>query len=174
MNFIRLLLLIPVITVAFVAQAADEVAPPNGIVKFHAVKEIIDLVPKQTIMQLKIPSQMEAAKTAANTALSENALGNWVTWKVKVLNWEPWDSPGVVPNKFRISVPDQTMNVNGTVFGVRILVYLGADAGPIVTKLKKGAEVTVTSYLNRVDFTTNKPEGLKFNLDMMRTQIEAK
>jgi hypothetical protein len=174
MNSIRLTLLIVGLNAvsALVASAADETAPPNGVVNFHSAKEIVDLIPRQAMMQLKIPTQAEAAKTAANAALSQNALDKWVSWKVKVVKWEPWDSPGVVPNKFRISVADQNMNVNGTLIGVRMLVYLGADAEPIVTKLNKGADVTVTSFLNRVDVTNNKAEGLKVNLDMTRTKIE--
>ena len=173
MNFPRLTPLVAILVFTLAAQA-DDIAPPNGVVDFHSVKEIVDLVPRQALMQLKIPTQMEAAKTAANSALSQNALNKWVTWKVKVQKWEPWDAPGVVPSKFRISVPEQTMNVNGTVFGVRMMIYLGADAEPVVTKLNKGTEITVTSFLNRVDFTTNKAEGTKLNFDMTRTKIEAK
>jgi hypothetical protein len=174
MNFIRLLPLITAMAVALAADAADDTSPPNGVVNFHAVKEIVDLVPKHALMQLKLPTQMETAKTEANTALTQNAEGKWVTWKVKVVKWEPWDARGVVPSKFRITTQEQPMNVNGTVFGVRMTVFLGADAEPVVTKLNKGAEVTVTSYLNQVDFTSNKGEGIKLNLDMTRTKIEAK
>jgi hypothetical protein len=52
-----------------------------------------------------------------------------------------------------------------------MMVYLGADQGPAVTKLNKGAEITITSFLNRADITTNKGEGTKLNFDMMRTKI---
>ena len=173
MNFIRFSSLLVFIAVSVPAKAADETAPPNGVANFHSVKEIVDLVPRQTLMQLKIQSQMESARTAANAALVQSAKDKWLTCKVKVVKWEPWDSPGVVPSKFRIDAQEQMMNINGVTFGARMMVYLGADAEDVVTKLNKGAEVTVTSYLNRVDFTNNKGEGTKLNLDMTRTKIEA-
>ena len=174
MNFLRLTPLAAALAITLAARASDDIAPPNGVVNFHSVKEIVDLVPKHALMQVKIPTQAEAAKTEANAALAQNAEGKWVSWKVKVVKWEPWDARGVVPSKFRIETQDLPMNVGGTAFSVRMLVYLGAEAEPAVTKLNKGAEITVTSYLNRVDLTSNKGEVPKLNLDMTRTKIEGK
>lgn len=161
---------------ALVANATNtnDTAPPNGIADFRSVKEIVDLVPPDAIMQLKVPARREAAKTDANLTLARYAVGKWVSWKVKVGQWPAWDSPWVMPNKSRIDVPEQAMNVDGTVFGVRMMVYLGAEAEPIAAKLHKGDEVTMTSYLHKAAFTIDKEEGLTLNLGLSRTQIEPK
>jgi hypothetical protein len=99
-------------------------------------------------------------------------LGKIASWKVKVVKWEPWDAPGEVPSKFSIQPVDQLMNVKGVPLGVRMWIYLPAEAGPVVTKFAKSAEVTVTGNLLRADLTTNKSEGLKLNFDMTKTKIE--
>jgi hypothetical protein len=151
------------------APAQDAPEAPT----FHSVKELADLVPRKTIAQMKVSTQTEAAKTEANGLFVQNAVGKYATWKIKVVKWMPWDAPGVVPSKFRIEALEQTVNINGTPVGVRMWIYLPADAESVVTKLSRGSEATVTGHLNRVDFTTNKGEGVKLNIDMMRTKIEA-
>jgi hypothetical protein len=171
MNPIRTSLIAAAVA-CLVASSAQAQNAPQDAPAFHSVKEVVDLVPKKTIMQLKVTSEMEAAKTEANGLLAQNAVGKFATWKIKVVKWTPWDAPGVVPSKFRVDALEQTINVNGSVIGVRMMIYLPAEAEPIVTKLSRGSEATVTGHLNRVDFTTNKGEGIKLNFDMTRTKIE--
>jgi hypothetical protein len=172
MNLVRPASLIAGAVACLIANFANAQNAPQEAPTFHSVKEVVELVPKKTIMQMKVPTQMEAAKTEANGLLAQNALGKFATWKIKVVKWSPWDAPGVVPSKFRVDALEQTVNVNGAVIGVRMMVYLPADAEAIVTKLSRGSEATVTGHLNRVDFTNNKGEGLKLNFDMTRTKIE--
>jgi hypothetical protein len=170
MKLIHPVSLLIAIAVASIASAPAQDAPEAP--AFHSVRELADLIPHKTIMQLKVPSQMEAAMTEANGLLAQNAVDKYATWKIKVVSWVPWDAPGVVPSKFRISTLEQAINVNGSVIGVRMMVYLPAEAEPMVKKLSRGSEATVTGHLNGVNFTNNKGEGLKLNVEMRRTKIE--
>jgi hypothetical protein len=94
--------------------------------------------------------------------------------KVRVKKWEPFEAEGVVPIKFRVEAEDETVNASGAVIVVHTWVNLGADAEPIITKLTRGAEITVTSFLNRVELANDQGEGLKLELALARTKVKAK
>ena len=132
------------------------------------------MIPQHVRGQLKSPNEMEAAKAAANAAFAEKAVYKWITVKIKVNKWEPFQADGVIPVKYRLEAQDETVNVSGTAISVHMWVNLGADAEPIVTKLARGSEITVTSYLNRVELTGNPGEELKLEVQMARTKIKAK
>lgn len=172
MTSTRLLFLAAFVSAQFFGNIAPAQETPKNGGDFHSAKDIIDLIPHPMVMRLKVASQMEAAKGEANAILEKGARTKTATLKVKAVRWEPWDAPGEVPSKFRLQPLDQTINVNGTAIGVRMWIYLPAEAGPALAKVFRGSELTITGFLNRADFTTNKGEGLKLNLDITRTKIE--
>jgi len=173
MTSTRLLMLAAFVSSQFLGNAVvvAQDAPKNA-GDFHSAKEIVDLIPHAVIMRLKVASQMDAAKSEANAILEKGARTKTATLKVKVVRWEPWDAAGEVPSKFRLQPVDQTVNVNGAAIVVRVWLYLPAEAGPALAKAFRGSELTITGFLNRVDFTTNKGEGPRLNIDITRTTIE--
>ena len=177
MNFVRPAFLAFALALAVATHlfaAGEETSPQKGVADFRSLKELLDVIPQHVRGQLKSPKEMEAARLAANAALTEKAVYKWITVKIRVNKWEPYEAEGVIPIKYRVEAQDETVNVSGTVISVHIWVNLGADAEPIVTKLARGSEITVTSYLNRVELTRNAGDELKLEVQMARTKIKAK
>jgi len=175
MNFICLPFLAATLALVVAVQAAEEIAPPNGVADFNSVKDILDLVPKRALMQLKNPREIEAAKTTANAAFAQRALHKWITLKIRIKKWQPYEAQGVIPSKYRVEAEEEIANVSGALVGVRAWVNLGAAAEPIITKMVHGEELTVTSYLNRVELAANPGDAqVKLNLELSRTTIKPK
>ena len=176
MSFIRLTFLAITLALALAlagsVPAAEETSPPKGVADFRSLKELLEVVPKHVLVELKSPKDMEAAKAKANAAFEQKALFKWITLKIKVAKCEPFEAEGVIPIKYRVEAQEETANVSGTAVGVHIWVNLGADAEKIVPRLVRGAELTVTSYLNRVELTNNPGEEMKLNLVMARTKVK--
>src|SRR5436190_13257101 len=62
--------------------------------QFHSLKEIMNLVPKQTLIQLKVATKSEAARLSANKIFSEKAQNMNATLKVRVEGYQPWQYEG--------------------------------------------------------------------------------
>ena len=56
---------------------------------FASLKDVIALLPRDVIKDLKQPSQIEAARRTANEILQRDAVGKTVTLEVELGEWAP-------------------------------------------------------------------------------------
>jgi hypothetical protein len=174
MNFVRRAFLAAALVSTVGSLAAQEISPPKGVADFRSLHELLEVVPKHVLAQLKTPKDAGSARMTANAAFADKALHKWVTLKVRVKKWEPFEAPGVVPIKYRVEAEEESANASGVIIPVQTWVNLGADAEPIVTNLAHGEDLTVTAFLNRVEITDTPGGELKLNLELARTKVKPK
>ncbi len=97
------------------AHAQDKPAATE----FRSQRQILELIPRQQMMQFRTSSLIEKTREAANRILDAQARGKPVTLRVKVLESIPLSDPGDF--KFRINAFEQTVNLYGVSIGVRFL-----------------------------------------------------
>lgn len=153
------------------AQTKPEAGAPES---FHTVKEILDLVPKETLKQLKVPGKGEAARKSANQLLAQKALRKNATFKVKTLNWLPWKHE-LNPDKIHVLVPQQFVDTGGSKLPLNLWVTVADDKDPGLAKSTKGQEITLAGQLVEVEFRinpTNPSVGLEFHVNLGHCKVE--
>lgn len=166
-------ILLPYLVCCWVFLGLAARAQNSAAADFKSAKQIIELVPRQQLMQFRTSSLMEGARASANKILDAKVKGKRATLRVKVSEWKAWEGPGgELGIKFRMDTQEQTVNQNGVSIGVRFYVFLPADQEQALARVPKGQEISVTGTLTRADFTANANEGLKLNLDLLDTKIE--
>ena len=148
------------------AHAQDKPAATG----FRSQKQILELIPRQQMMQFRTSSLIEKTREAANRILDAQARGKPVTLRVKVLESIPLTDPGDF--KFRINAFEQTVNLYGVSIGVRFYAYVSAGQEKAMSRISRGQDVTLSGSLMRVEFTATAEEGVKLNLDMGDTVVE--
>lgn len=141
--------------------------------EYRSIKELIDLLPKQTVMQLKVQNKMSAALEAANQLFIQKAQHKAGILNVKADGWQPLHLEGN-PDAFEINVPFQTINVNGTSMGLVTWVTLSDDQRPALEKLQKGKEVSISGELGRVYLKNSPPNGLVLRVELGHSKVVRK
>jgi hypothetical protein len=152
------------------AAAQNKPGAPRDLSQFHSIKEIIDLIAKQTLLQLKVPVKSEAARAVANEILARKAVNTRVTFKVRVETWQPWSSPGN-PDKFTITAPSQTMNFSGVAMNIQTWMSVPPEGEIGLAGLQKGRDATVTGEIGRAQISNNPSEGLVFHLSLRHSLV---
>jgi hypothetical protein len=119
---------------------------------FASLKDVIALLPRDVIKDLKQPSQIEAARRTANDILQRDAVGKTVTIEVELGEWAPWAGQDTDTDKIRIGVRDMPVDVSGLDFIVRLWVMLPPDQQAFLDKARAGMKVKATGTLTRFAF----------------------
>ena len=120
---------------------------------FASLKDVIALLPRDVIKDLKQPSQIEAARRSANEILQRDVVGKTVTIEVELGEWAPWAGQDTDTDKIRIGVRDMPVDVSGLDFMVRLWVMLPPDQQAFLDKARPGMKVKATGTLTRFAFT---------------------
>lgn len=155
------------------AAAQNKAAAPKDQSQFHSIKEIIDLIPKKTLLELKVPVKSRTAQASANEVLARKAVNMRATLKVRVGSWQPWSGPGN-PDKFTITVPWQTMNFGGVAMRIQIWVSLPPEGERGLSGLQNGRDATVTGEIGQAQISNNPPEGLVFHFSLHHAMVGAR
>jgi hypothetical protein len=135
--------------------------------QFTNATEIIETVPKQSIMALRGGGKRaEPATIQVNEFLKQTAVSKGATLHVRVNKIER--APGV-GHAWRIEAADETIRVGATSIILKIYAYLPESQTAAVAKLKKGDEVTVTGTMGRADFTST--DKLAFHIDLNQSTL---
>lgn len=121
---------------------------------FASLDDVIALLPREVIKDLKQPSQIEAARRTANEILQRDAVGKTVTIEVELGEWAPWAGEEDNTDKIRIGVRDIPVDVSGLDFTVRLWVMLPPTEQAFLDKARPGMKVKATGKLTRFAFTT--------------------
>jgi hypothetical protein len=121
---------------------------------FASLKDVIALLPRDVIKDLKQPSQIEAARRTANEILQRDAVGKTVTLEVELGEWAPWSGQETDTDKIRIGVRDMPVDVAGLDFIVRLWVMLPPTEQAFLDKARAGMKVKATGKLTRFAFTS--------------------
>jgi hypothetical protein len=121
---------------------------------FASLDDVIALLPREVIKNLKQPSQIEAARRAANEILQRDAVGKTVTIEVELGEWAPWSGQDTDTDKIRIGVRDMPADVSGLDFVVRLWVMLPPTEQAFLDKARSGMKVKATGKLTRFAFTS--------------------
>jgi len=120
---------------------------------FASLKDVIALIPREVIKDLKQPSQIEAARRTANEILQRDAVGKTVTIEVELGEWAPWAGNEASTDTIRIGVRDMPVDVSGLDFIVRLWVMLPPAEQAFLDKARGGMKVKATGTLTRFAFT---------------------
>ncbi len=131
------------------ARTAQAPAKPD----FASLKDVIALLPRDVIKDLKQPSQIEAARRTANEILQRDVVGKTVTIEVELGEWAPWAGQDTDTDKIRIGVRDMPVDISGLDFIVRLWVMLPPDQQAFLDKARPGMKVKATGTLTRFAFT---------------------
>ncbi len=137
---------------------------------FASLKDLIALLPRDVIKDLKQPSQIEAARRAANEILQKDAVGKTVTIEVELGEWAPWAGQDTDTDKIRIGVRDMPVDVSGLDFIVRLWVMLPPTEQAFLDKARAGMKVKATGKLTRFAFTSASG-GLFLDGDMRNSTL---
>jgi hypothetical protein len=121
---------------------------------FTSLKELVALIPRETIKSFKQPSQIETARQAANVILNQQAVEKTASIDVEIGEWEPWSGGENPTDSIRLGVRETDVDVSGLDFKVRLWVFLPATQQAVLEKLRPGSKVTASGRLNRLSFTT--------------------
>jgi hypothetical protein len=121
---------------------------------FSSLDDVIALLPREVIKDLKQPSQIEAARRTANEILQRDAVGKTVTIEVELGEWAPWAGQDTDTDKIRVGVRDMPVDVSGLDFIVRLWVMLPPTEQTFLDKAKTGMKVKATGTLTRFAFTS--------------------
>jgi len=141
---------------------------------FTSVKQILDLVPKETLRQVTLPVKGEAARKSANQLLAQKALRKNATFKVRALNWEPWKNENN-PDRIHVFVPQQFINTGATSLRLNLWVTVADDKDPGLLKSSKGQEMTLVGVIGEVEFRVNPwnpAAGLEFLVSLGHCKVE--
>jgi hypothetical protein len=152
--------------------AADPKPAAGAKAQIQSAKDILSLVPKPTLQDLKQKLKADAARLAANEALSREAKDKPASFKIKSVNWDPWDNPGM-EEKYRMMI-SQPLSAGGLNMQVNMWFYFTADQQAALAKTGKGQDLTVSGELYEVRFDNNPPEGLTLHIDVRKAKVEGR
>lgn len=151
------------------AAAAGASAQNKPAGQFHSLKDLLDLVPKKTMQEWKMPLKSDAARRAADEIFLKEAKTKIASLKVKAAAWEPSGSGEEGSDKYRMVV-GQALNVNGVALQANIWIYFPADQGAALSQTPRGQEVTVAGELGNVEIK-NDSAGLRMVVNLVHAKI---
>ena len=120
---------------------------------FKSLDEVLKVLPKDVLKDLKQPSKIEAARRTANEVLQKEVVDKIVTFELELGEWTPWAGATDETDKIRVGVKDMPVDIVGLDFVVRLWVMLPRDQELILKKIRPGDEVEVTGKLTRFGFS---------------------
>jgi hypothetical protein len=140
--------------------------------QIRSVKDLVDLVPKKTMQELKQKLKMEDARKAANEVFANQAKSRTGSFMVKAAGWDPWTGGGVnMEDKFRMTL-SQSLNTGGLNIQVLFWIYFPAEQQAALAKTAKGKEMKVTGELAEVQFVNDPSAGLQLLITLFHAKID--
>jgi len=159
------LLLLTLLATALPAPAQNKPKPD-----FASLKDVIALIPRDVIKDLKQPSQIEAARRTANEILQRDAVGKTVTMEVELGEWAPWAGQDTDTDKIRFEIRNIPVDVSGLDFTVRCWVMMPPTEQAFLDKSRPGTKVKATGKLTRFVFSADSG-GLFLNGDLRNSTL---
>jgi len=143
------ILVIIAITLSTVSLRAQVAPAPD----FESLEDVIKLIPRDVIKDLKQPSKIETARRTANDVLQNGVVNKTVTFELELGERSAWAGGENTTDKIQVATKDMPVDIGGLDFIVRLWVMMPQDQEAVLDKQRPGAEVKVTGKLTRFAFT---------------------
>ena len=162
--------ILPLLILTLLATTLPAVAQNQPKPDFASLDDVIALIPRNVIKDLKQPSKIESARRTANEILQRDAVGKTVTMEVELGEWAPWAGQDTDTDKIRFEIRGIPVDVGGLDFTVRCWVMLPPTEQAFLDKAKSGMKVKATGKLTRFNFSSDSG-GLFLNGDLRNSTL---